>query len=258
MAEPSSPEPPYEVLAVRFGTVTTERSDVFLGAGDGDQRLDFYLWLARNERRTVLIDTGFSVRGARRRGRRPLQDPAELLAGLLGEDEPDLVVLTHLHYDHAGNLGFLRTAPIAIAAREVGFWLGPEPVEPALGRFTDADDLDAVAAADAAGRLRAFSERSEVAPGVIAERVGGHTPGQLIVRVAAAGGEVVIASDALHFYEELDAELTYATTFDPGEARAAVARLRELARDGAAIVPGHDPLVAARHPETGPSIFRLA
>src|SRR5439155_158637 len=56
----------------------------------------------------------------------------------------------------------------------------------------------------AAGRLTLAGRTRQVAPGIELIEVGGHTPGQAIVTVATAGGPVILASDAVHYYEELE------------------------------------------------------
>ena len=63
-----APEPArYEVLAVRYGTRLTRRSEVFLhyelyGEPDAQTRMDYFFWVARSSERTVLIDCGFNER----------------------------------------------------------------------------------------------------------------------------------------------------------------------------------------------------
>ena len=75
---------------------------------------------------------------------------------------------------------------------------------------------------------------------------GGHSPGQLIVAVRIADAILVLASDALHFYEELDDGVTFALLSDLEELNAGYELLRGLAAGGAVIVAGHDPLVLER------------
>jgi glyoxylase-like metal-dependent hydrolase (beta-lactamase superfamily II) len=93
------------------------------------------------------------------------------------------------------------------------------------------------------------------------ELVGGHTLGQSILRVATASGEVVLASDALHCYEEMGLDRPFATFADLAGTYRAFDRLRELESSGATIIAGHDPLVTDRHRPSGiagePVVLRL-
>ena len=77
--------------------------------------------------------------------------------------------------------------------------------------------------------------------------MGGHTPGQAIVTVATAAGPVILASDAVHYYEELERDRPFATVANLAEMYAAFDQIRELGTEpGARVVAGHDPLVAER------------
>ena len=77
--------------------------------------------------------------------------------------------------------------------------------------------------------------------------MGGHTPGQAIVTVATAAGPVILASHAVHYYEELERDRPFATVANLAEMYAAFDQIRELGTEpGARVVAGHDPLVAER------------
>ena len=50
---------------------------------------------------------------------------------------------------------------------------------------------------DYRNNLRPFEEEYEVAPGVIASRTGGHTPGHSVVRLASGSDALTFAGDAV-------------------------------------------------------------
>ena len=103
----TTPEP-FELLALRYATSGSRRESENLLGGDpheaGDP-LDYFVWVARRSDRVFVVDTGFGAAAAARRGRRLIERPADML-GAIGIDAGavDDVVLTHLHYDHAGTL----------------------------------------------------------------------------------------------------------------------------------------------------------
>jgi glyoxylase-like metal-dependent hydrolase (beta-lactamase superfamily II) len=109
----------------------------------------------------------------------------------------------------------------------------------------------------AAGRVSLVGGRHTVAPGIEVMEVGGHTPGQLVVLVTTADGEAIIASDALHYYEELDLDRPFTHVTDLPAMYAAFETLRELAEGGRPLVAGHDPEVMRRFPPLTGSVAGL-
>jgi glyoxylase-like metal-dependent hydrolase (beta-lactamase superfamily II) len=244
----------YEVIIVRYGTRRTTRSDVFLnhsvyGEADGPIDMDYFVWIIRNPERTILVDTGFSDAGGERRGRTSLVSPLDAWRELgVDLEAPTTVVLTHAHYDHAGNIGALPAARIVMAASELDFWLGPLAARAQFRHSSDASDLAALAAAREEGRITTFCGAYPLAPGVEVIEVGGHTPGQSVVLVQTSDGPVLLASDAVHYYEELDSDMPFTYVADLPRMYQAFDRIVEMMRSGDAVhlVSGHDPSTLGR------------
>jgi glyoxylase-like metal-dependent hydrolase (beta-lactamase superfamily II) len=224
--------------------------------------MDYFFWVARNPARTVVIDTGFSPAGGAARGRTMFMDtvPALRAAGIT-PDEVAQVVLTHAHYDHVGGLPvFTGTdAEIIMTRDEYDFWTGPMGRRGQFAHTTEASELDRLRALREAGRLTLASQSHPIAPGLELTQVGGHTPGQAVVTVAAAGGPVVLASDAVHYYEELERDRPFSTVANLADMYAAFDQIREMGDGGARVVAGHDPLVAERFggPADAPGVIRI-
>lgn len=244
----------YEVLIVKYGTRPAMRSDVFLnyqiyGEPDAPIGMDYFIWIARNADRTVVIDTGFSRAGGARRSRTMLVDPLEALdaLGVRPEDGP-LVVVTHAHYDHIGNLARFAQSPVIIAQREMEFWAGPYSQRAQFHHSVEDDELDALRDATTEGRVRIFDDRMSIGTGIEIMRVGGHTPGQSIVTVRTTDGIVLLASDAVHYYEEYERDLPFVSATNLVEMYAGFDTVRELLKNGHAdhLVSGHDPGTLAR------------
>jgi glyoxylase-like metal-dependent hydrolase (beta-lactamase superfamily II) len=241
-----------EILIVRFGTRSTTRSDSYLNYGlygedDGPQRLDYHLWAIRGSDGLVVVDTGFSRSEGDRRGRETLVDPVVALArcGIAVEDVRT-VVLTHLHYDHVGNVHRFPRARIVVADRELAFWTSSLADRQQIAYFRDPAALTALAAADAQGRVERFTDRTTIADGVEVVEVGGHTPGQSVVRVTGSVRTVVLASDAAHFREELDRDMPFMSVTDLPDTYRGLDLLRAWQAAGDEIVTGHDPSELSR------------
>jgi glyoxylase-like metal-dependent hydrolase (beta-lactamase superfamily II) len=243
----------YDVIAVRYGTRSTTRSDIFLhyplyGEPDAAARMDYFFWVLRRADTTILVDCGFNAVSGGRRGRTMLSTPADALRQLgIEPADVSLLIATHAHYDHIGNLDAFGTAEVVMSEREYDFWTGPLASRPLFATSAEADDIDALRRANAAGRLRLLSGRTAVAPGIEVIDIGGHTPGQLIVTAELADGTAVIASDALHYYEEMRLDRPFTHVADLPAMYTGFELLRSLTRDGSHyLVAGHDPEVMQR------------
>jgi glyoxylase-like metal-dependent hydrolase (beta-lactamase superfamily II) len=239
----------WEVLALRYAARPVTRSGVFYryeeyGEPDGPQEMTYYLWLLRSGERTILIDSGYSAMGGANRNRGHMIAPLDALARVgVAPGDVDLVVNTHLHYDHTGHLAAVD-APLLVNATELEQWTSPLARRAQFAIHVEPDEIAAVAARD---DLIVMGAEHEVAPGVVAYEVGGHSFGQTILVVEGEQAPVILASDAVHFYEELERDYACAVLTDLGRVYAAYDRIRTLADErGARVVAGHDPLVMDR------------
>jgi hypothetical protein len=79
-----------------------------------------------------------------------------------------------------------------------------------------------------------------------------------IVRVATEAGMVVLASDASHFYENINSERPYAVVDSLPSMYGAFDRIRQLASDSKYIIPGHDPAVMDNFTAAAPDLADVA
>ncbi len=211
--------------------------------------MDYFVWAAVSEERTVVIDAGFNAEVAAKRGRTHLRCPTEGLRELdIDSEEVPLVILTHLHYDHVGNLEKFPTATFVIQEEEMRFWTGRYAGRPHFHDTVEPDDMLHLVRENFAGRLRFVAGSEEVVPGIEVHQTGGHSPGLQVVRVNTVRGSVVLASDATHFYANIEEDRPFSIVADLARMYGAFELVRSLADSPSHIVPGHDPLVMERYP----------
>jgi glyoxylase-like metal-dependent hydrolase (beta-lactamase superfamily II) len=253
------------VVALRYATRAATKSTFFLryhsyGEPDAPQSLDYYFWVVGEGPDALVIDTGFDPAAGARRGRTCLFPPREALARL-GVDPASVsrLLLTHFHYDHVGNVDAFPAAELLVPERELRFWTGPMASRAQFAEVVEPGEIGRLAEAHRAGRARTMGARTEVAPGVTAIDVGGHSPGQQVVVVETDSGPVVLASDAVHLYEEFEKDRPFEIVADLAEMYRAYDVIRELCRQpGAILVPGHDPEVMRRFPPVGGRAAEIA
>jgi glyoxylase-like metal-dependent hydrolase (beta-lactamase superfamily II) len=244
----------WSVLALRYAARPVTRGGVFhryeeYGEPDGPIEMAYYLWLLRSAHGTVLVDSGYSAAGGARRGRGHLVAPLEALARVgVRPADVDLVVNTHLHYDHTGHLASFDHAPLLVSATELAAWASPIARRAQFAVHVEPDEIAAVAARRGRGLVEMGAEH-EVAPGIRAIEVGGHSPGQTILLVEGEQAPVVLASDAVHYYEEVERDRPCAVLVDLARVYGAYDTVRALVEQhGARLLAGHDPLVMERFP----------
>ena len=185
--------PQYEIFALRYGTMAKRsRRENFITQDPHDEPMpmDYFVWVVRNAERTILVDTGFSARQAKERGRTLLRCPIESLS-LLGIAPGDIqdVVLTHLHYDHAGNIDLLPNARFHVQDGEVDYACGRHMCHGLFRHAYDVEDVVSLVRRLYANRVVFHDGREELAPGIELIKIGGHTKGlQSCVCIRHAAG----------------------------------------------------------------------
>ncbi|GAB2647567.1 N-acyl homoserine lactonase family protein [Saccharopolyspora gloriosae] len=221
-----------------------------------DQSLHCFCWLAVSDEHVVLVDVGADEATARRRGIDYERDPAESVRRL-GLDPAAItdVVLTHLHWDHAGNLGAFPNATFHVREAELAYATGPSMAHRFLRRPYDADKVCELVALLHRGRVRLREGEYEVTPGVTVHPAAGHTPGSQAVRVPTARGPVVLASDARHYLDnrvggDSPDGAPFSVVVRTDDYCDTSVRLDALAPGQ--VIPGHDPAVSRHYPRALP------
>ncbi len=242
----------YEVYALKYGEVAERAmSENMIGGDPHDMsgQLDFYVWAVVGRNRTFIVDTGFNHETAAERGRKLQRLPREALA-LIGVDADAVrdVVVTHLHYDHAGTLTDFPNARFHLQEEEMGYATGPCMRHSVLQAPYHVEDVCTMVRKLYAGEVAFHDGDAQLAPGVSVHHIGGHAKGLMSVRVETRRGPVVLASDAAHFYANLEQRRPFPIVFNVADLLAGFDRLEALAGAPERVVPGHDPRVLHRYP----------
>lgn len=252
---------PFEVYAIRYATASRRAADCFIGADASEPpvQMDYFIWLARNAEHTVVIDTGFDQAAATRRGREFLRSPVDGLR-LLGVQAEQVrhVVITHLHYDHAGNLALFPNARFHLQDSEMSYATGRHMGRPFLAQAYEPEDVVSMVRLAFAGRIHFHDGVGEVVPGITVHHIGGHTRGLQSVRVLSRVGWIVLASDAAHYLDNMRTCRPFPIVADITEMIEGWERLRQLASAERHIVPGHDPVVMQRYRSPRPDLQGVA
>jgi len=241
----------YEILAIRYGHLDRTASHNFLDGDDhdGPMPLAYYVWVIRGAKQTFLLDTGFDAPTGAARGRQLVRPVGEGLRSV-GVDPAGVrdIIISHMHYDHAGNHELFPHARYHLQDAEMGFCTGRSMCIGAQRAAYGAADVQAMVGKLFADRVVFHDGEAELAPGLTLHRVGGHTRGLQVVRVNTARGHVVLASDAAHFYANWRQRRPFPIVDDVPTYLAALETIEGLADSVDHVIPGHDPLVLQRYP----------
>lgn len=217
--------------------------------------LDFYCWLLKSADQVIVVDTGLDPEKGAKNGHDQVISPVEGWKALgIDPQTVETVVLTHAHYDHLGCLDALPNARFYMQADEMAYVTGPWMEKPTFRHAYWPDEISRLVNLLYAGRLHLHGREFEIADGITAHWVGGHCAGQEILRVRTARGWIVLASDALHYYEEFERGVPFAVAFNISDMIAAHDRIRELADSSHHVLPAHDPRLLDLYPAVSPEL----
>ncbi|MBZ5576980.1 MAG: N-acyl homoserine lactonase family protein [Acidobacteriia bacterium] len=247
----------WQLFAVKYAHHHRMSSENFLG-GDSHEvpmPLDYFVWAVVSADRAIVVDTGFDEFSGSRRGRNFLRSPGEGLKAI-GVDPAKVedVLISHMHYDHSGNHGLFPAARYHLQDREMSYCTGRLMGHAALRHPFDEEDVVAMVQKLFRGRLVFHDGDDQIAPGLSLHRVGGHSMGLQMVRVRTRRGWVVLASDASHFYANMEQGRPFPVVYSVAETLEGYRRAYELADSRDHVIPGHDPQVLERYPSPAPEL----
>ena len=157
----------------------------------------------------------------------PIDDGSTARAVGITADTVEDVILTHMHYDHAGNFHKFPKARFQLREPEMHDAAGRHMRHKQLAKSFEPDDVRGIVRLNLEGRVTYHN----------------------------GPAEVVLVSEVTHFYENMESYRPFTTAFDVGATREA---FDTHAPSPAHIVPGHDPEVPRRYPAVSPDLAGIA
>jgi glyoxylase-like metal-dependent hydrolase (beta-lactamase superfamily II) len=248
------------IIPLDLGDTTSEKCNFFLrkyvGEKQHSKRIGLYIGGAKKK---IVVDTGgpdeeHSLKYhpySKPEPRKPAQEiEMQLAKAGVKPEEVDIVVLTHLHWDHVGNVTKFPNAEFIVSEEELKFALNPLPplyvAYEALQLGMQPFFMKVIE------KIRTVDmKEKEIVEGVRVIPLPGHTPGSIGLVVETEKGPYVIAGDAVFLYANLEGapedRLPYFMTGIYTDMRAmwkSIELIDEIVKgDYSKVIPGHDPLV---------------
>ena len=243
----------YEVYAIKYATRDAKAFEHFHGSNDPHEDysmpMDYFIWVAKNDKHTVVIDVGFNEQVSNQRGRTFLRCPIETLKKIdVHANDVSHVIITHMHYDHVGNLDKFPNSTFVLQETEMSFWTGKYASRKAYRHLIEVEDVVHLVKENFEGRIDFVSGDKEILDGITVYETGGHSPGLQFVKVKTKKGNVILTSDVSHYYQNLEEDRPFSVVHDLKNMYHAFDRVRDVSDGNSVIVPGHDPKVMEYFP----------
>jgi N-acyl homoserine lactone hydrolase len=237
----------YQITPLKTGTIIVDKGGyITRGKGFGEEvEIPATAWYLTDGQHKLLVDTGMAYTElAHWHHAGSWQDPDDVVHQRLKRigvdpEEIELVIFTHLHWDHCHNIDKFTHARFVVHARELEFAL--EPIPPyyksyehyRLGKKAPFIDI----------QFETIHGETEILPGIHVFPTPGHSPGHQSVAVETTEGTHVIAGDAVFAYDNLrpaSEHLPYTIMGRFMDICASWHSLEEIVRRASVVLPGHD------------------
>ena len=160
----------YEIYALKYAGPFVRTGAHLMWYRDWDkiEKINYYIWCIKGAGETVIVDAGVTPQMARDRELNGYVNPVEVLARInVNADDVRHVIVTHMHFDHAGGVSLFPRATFYIQENEYRFWLGdPVAGRPPFKQVADAASSAYLASIENTDRLVLLKGDQPILPGI--------------------------------------------------------------------------------------------
>jgi glyoxylase-like metal-dependent hydrolase (beta-lactamase superfamily II) len=180
--------PNYSLIPIHIGRINVDLGIMTFRLNYGVRKwLPMISWYVKGAGINILVDSGVSAADSKYYTESPVEDFVDFAGGLkkvgLTPEDIDVVIQTHLHFDHVGNTHLCPNARVVVQRKELEFALAPHPLQ---GYLYNPEILNQL-------RFEVVDGDKEVIPGIEVIHLPSHTPGVQAVSVQTAKGKAVIS-----------------------------------------------------------------
>lgn len=265
-SQSANAEQTYEIYALKYAGPRACKLAflLWMEGWDKDADRNYYVWAIKGNNEVIVVDTGCSPSLANRNKLNGFVNPVEILESI-GADRDNVkkVIVTHLHWDHAGGFpALLQAFPEAtlyVQEKEFDFWIkNPIAKRAPFAKVSDDITINAIAELEGTPRLRILKGDTKIMPGIEVLLAPGHTAGLQAVAVNTLEGTAIIASDCAHIHESFTLDIPSCLITDLVLWMESFDKLRAKASSIDLIFPGHDVMMYNNFPRVAENVTRLA
>ena len=251
----------YEIYALKYAGPFVRTGAHLMWYRDWDkiEKINYYIWCIKGAGETVVVDTGVTPQMAGDRGLNGYVNPVEVLARInVKADELRHIIVTHMHWDHAGGVSLFPRATFYIQKNEYRFWLeDPVAGRPPFKHVSDAASASYLSSIESTDRLVLLEGDQSILPGIDCLLSPGHTVALQTVAVNTDSGTAIIGSDCAHVFRNYTQDWPSCLIVDLVGWMKTYDKLRERVSSPDLLFPGHDRRLAENYPIVAKDIVRL-
>jgi len=261
---PSVEADKYEVYAVRFATIANFPVSGLVAGADRSRRMDIAMtiWVLKgSDGRIAVVDAGFHRdQYFKQYTVKDFVKPSDAIAPLgLTAGTVTHLFISHMHWDHAGGIDLFPNARVWIQKDEYDYYTSDAWQSQRTHGGIDPEDVLEIVRRNTQGKVSFVRGDDETSISGVTFGIGGkHTwQSQFVTAVTPKNTTVVLASDNMYLYENLETHKPISQTLDAESNLRTQDRMKSLASEVRLLIPGHDPAVFDRFPKVSERIVRI-